>query len=209
MSLRRLFSCTWPRRTSSFPRQHKLRLKRHLQENHTRQSTATLGRIMPSLGIMGRTTTPLPQHSPTGGQASFYIKIFGYPPSPETQLILRSSDMGKARNETQPSRMGDAFNAGRRETRIPSRGAPGGIRRPGRIVGLHGWRVGPIVLSEEKAVEACTDWPDRAKVSMVTTTTLSRRGCQASDETRVGARDNGPCDSSPITGQETETQPCQ
>ena len=62
--------------------------------------------------------------------------------------------MGKARNETQPSRMGDAFNAGRRETRIPSRGAPGGIRRPGRIVGLHGWRVGPIVLSEEKAVEA-------------------------------------------------------
>jgi hypothetical protein len=83
MSLRRPSSCTWPRRTSSFPRQHKLRLKRHLQENHTRQSTATRGRIMPSLGIMGRTSTPLPQHSPTGGQANFYINIFGYGPSPE------------------------------------------------------------------------------------------------------------------------------
>ena len=50
--------------------------------------------------------------------------------------------------------MGDAFNGGRRETRIPSRGTSEGYVVQSRIVDSHRWRNGPIVLSEEKAVEA-------------------------------------------------------
>ncbi len=40
MGLVRPFLCTWPRRTSSFLRLRKLRLKRHLPLNRTRPSTA-------------------------------------------------------------------------------------------------------------------------------------------------------------------------
>src|SRR5258707_13290693 len=62
---------------SSFPRLRKLRLKRPLLRNQTRQSTAIRVRIMPSLGIMGRTTMPRRRRSPTGGQANFYINNCG------------------------------------------------------------------------------------------------------------------------------------
>src|ERR1700722_10527122 len=43
---------------SSFLSQRKLKLKQHLPRNQTRQSTAIPVRIMPSLAIMGHTTTP-------------------------------------------------------------------------------------------------------------------------------------------------------
>src|SRR5580704_5284392 len=62
---------------SSFPKLRKLRLKRRLLRNQTRQSTAIRVSIMPSLGIMGRTTMPRRQRSPTGGQANFYINNCG------------------------------------------------------------------------------------------------------------------------------------
>src|SRR6202162_140146 len=66
---------------SSFPRLRKLKLKRHLLRNQTPQSTAIQVRIMPSLGIMGHTTMPPRQRSPTGGQANFYINNCGDPRS--------------------------------------------------------------------------------------------------------------------------------
>jgi carboxymethylenebutenolidase len=56
---------------SSFPSLRKLRSRRLLLRNQTRQSTAIRVRIMPSLGIMGRTTMLRRQRSPTGGQANF------------------------------------------------------------------------------------------------------------------------------------------
>src|SRR6266478_7591031 len=62
---------------SSFPRLHKWRSKRHLQRNQTRRSTAIRVRIMPSLGIMGLTTMPPRQRSPTDGRANFYISSCG------------------------------------------------------------------------------------------------------------------------------------
>src|SRR5260370_32730751 len=62
---------------SSFPRPRKLRSRRHLVRNRTRQSTAIRVRIMPSLGIKAHTTMPPRQRSPTGGQANFYINDCG------------------------------------------------------------------------------------------------------------------------------------
>ena len=55
----------------------KLKLKRPLPGNQTRQSTAIPVSITPSLGTMGRTTTPRRQRSPTGGQANSYINNSG------------------------------------------------------------------------------------------------------------------------------------
>src|SRR5580704_4643651 len=71
---------------SSFPRLRKLKLKRRLLRNQTRQSTAIRVRIMPSLGIMGPTTMPPRQRSPTGGQATFYINHCGDLRSREKQF---------------------------------------------------------------------------------------------------------------------------
>src|SRR5580700_7874778 len=62
---------------SSFPRLRKPKLKRLLLRNETRQFTAIRVRIMPSLGIMGHTTMPRRQRSPTAGQANFYINNCG------------------------------------------------------------------------------------------------------------------------------------
>jgi dienelactone hydrolase len=61
----------------SFPSLPKLRSKRRLPTNQTRQSTAIRVRITPSLATMGSTTTPRRQRSPTGGQANFYTKNCG------------------------------------------------------------------------------------------------------------------------------------
>jgi hypothetical protein len=61
------------RRTSSFPSLRKLRSRRHLPANQTRQSTAIRVSVTPSLGIMGTHLMPRRQRSPTGGQANFYI----------------------------------------------------------------------------------------------------------------------------------------
>src|ERR1700732_1011748 len=58
---------------SSFPRLHKRRLKRHLLRNQTRRSTAIRVRVMPSLAITGRITTPPRLTLPTVGRANFYI----------------------------------------------------------------------------------------------------------------------------------------
>src|SRR5580692_10246676 len=58
---------------SSFPRLHKLRLKRHLPANQARRSTAIRVRIMPSLGMVGHITTLRLQHSPTSGHTPFSI----------------------------------------------------------------------------------------------------------------------------------------
>src|SRR5260370_10731127 len=69
--------CIWERRTSSFPSLRKLRSRRPLPASLTRRSTAIRVSITPSLGIMGRTTMPPGQRSPTGGQANFYIDNFG------------------------------------------------------------------------------------------------------------------------------------
>jgi hypothetical protein len=44
-----------------------------LPASQTRGSTAIRVSITPSRGIMGRTTMPQRQLSPTGGQANFYI----------------------------------------------------------------------------------------------------------------------------------------
>jgi hypothetical protein len=63
--------------TSSFPNLRKLRSKQRSPANRTRQSIAIRVSITPSLGIMGRTTMPQRQRSPTGGQASSYINICG------------------------------------------------------------------------------------------------------------------------------------
>jgi hypothetical protein len=65
------------RRTSSFPRPRKLRSRQHLPAKQTRRFTAIRGSVTPSLVIMGRTTTPRRQRSPTGGQANFYIDNYG------------------------------------------------------------------------------------------------------------------------------------
>jgi len=79
-----------------------------------------------------------------------------------------------------------------------------------RIVGSHWWRDGPIFLSEEKAVEAMHRLEDRTKMSMVTTTTLSRWSLSG-----VGRNTGWRLPKQPalrqfiVTGQETETQPCQ
>src|SRR5208282_4228789 len=62
---------------SSFPRLHKRRLKRHLPRNRTRRSTAIRVRVMPSLVIMGRITTPPRLTLPTVGRANFYINNCG------------------------------------------------------------------------------------------------------------------------------------
>jgi dienelactone hydrolase len=59
------------------PSLRKLKSRRHLVRNRTRQSTAIRVRIMPSLGIMAHTTMPPRQRSPTGGQANFYINNCG------------------------------------------------------------------------------------------------------------------------------------
>jgi len=59
------------------PSLRKLRSRRPLPASQTRRSTAIRGSITPSLGIMGRTTMPRRQHSPTGGQANFYINNCG------------------------------------------------------------------------------------------------------------------------------------
>src|ERR1700686_3307355 len=69
--------CIWERRTSSFPSLGKLRSRLTLPASQTRRSTAIRGSIMPSHGIMGRITVPRRQHSPTGGQANFYINNCG------------------------------------------------------------------------------------------------------------------------------------
>src|SRR5271154_4010525 len=58
---------------SSFPRLHKRRLKRHLLRNRTQRYTAIRVRVMPSLVIMGRITTPPRLTLPTVGRANFYI----------------------------------------------------------------------------------------------------------------------------------------
>jgi carboxymethylenebutenolidase len=52
-------------------------IKAALAKNQMRRCTATRGRIMPSLGIMGHTTMPLRQRSPIRGQANFYINNCG------------------------------------------------------------------------------------------------------------------------------------
>src|ERR1700686_2261603 len=62
---------------SSFPSLRKPRSKRHLPANQAQQFTAIRGSVTPLLGIMGRTTMPRRQRSPTGGQANFYISNFG------------------------------------------------------------------------------------------------------------------------------------
>src|SRR5277367_5088356 len=64
---------------SSFPRLHKRRLKRHLLRNRTQRSTAIRVRVMPSLVIMGRITTPPRLTLPTVGRANFYISNCGDP----------------------------------------------------------------------------------------------------------------------------------
>jgi hypothetical protein len=48
----RPFICIWPKRTSSFPKQRKLRLMRHLLANQTLRPTVILVRTMPSLGMV-------------------------------------------------------------------------------------------------------------------------------------------------------------
>src|SRR5271155_306508 len=58
---------------SSFPRLHKRRSKRHLLRNRRRRSTAIRVRVMPSLVIMERITTPPRLNLPTVGRANFYI----------------------------------------------------------------------------------------------------------------------------------------
>src|SRR5271168_3811543 len=75
MGFRRPFSCTLPKRMSSFPRLHKRRLRWRLRRNQMRRCTATWGKIMPSIEITEHTTTPLPQHSPTDVQENSYINI--------------------------------------------------------------------------------------------------------------------------------------
>src|ERR1700683_3278178 len=62
---------------SSFPRLHKRKSKRHLLRNRTQRSTAIPVRVMPSLVIMGRITTPRRLTLPTGGRANFYISNCG------------------------------------------------------------------------------------------------------------------------------------
>ena len=52
-------------------------IKAALAENRTRPSTAIRVSTTPSLGTMGRTTTPQRQRSPTGGQANFCINNCG------------------------------------------------------------------------------------------------------------------------------------
>src|SRR5271170_3660100 len=69
--------CIWERRTSSFPSLRKLRSRRPLLASQARRSTAIRVSVTPSLGIMGRTTTPRRRRSPTGGQANFYINNCG------------------------------------------------------------------------------------------------------------------------------------
>src|SRR5271170_7396574 len=64
---------------SSFPRLHKLRLKRYWLRNQTRRSTAIRVRVMPSLAIMGRITTPQRLTWPTDERANFYINNCGDP----------------------------------------------------------------------------------------------------------------------------------
>jgi carboxymethylenebutenolidase len=59
------------------PRRRKPRSRRHLPADQTRQSTTIRANITPSPGIRERTTTPPRQHSPTGGQANFYINNCG------------------------------------------------------------------------------------------------------------------------------------
>src|SRR5271168_4529762 len=77
MGFTRPFSCTWLKRMSSFPRLHKRRLKQHLPRNRTQRSTAIRVRVMPSLVIMGRITTPPRLTLPTVGRANFYNKNCG------------------------------------------------------------------------------------------------------------------------------------
>src|SRR5580698_4790240 len=67
------YSCIWPRRTNSFPRLHKRRLKRHLLRNRAQRSTAIRGSVMLSPAIMGRITTPPRLTLPTVGRPNFYI----------------------------------------------------------------------------------------------------------------------------------------
>ena len=86
LPLARPYLCIWERRTSSSPSLRKLRSRRHLPTNQTRQSTAIRASITPSLDIMGRTTMPPRQRSPTGGQANFYINNSGDLQSREKQF---------------------------------------------------------------------------------------------------------------------------
>src|ERR1700722_11508307 len=97
---------------SSFPRLRKLRSKRHSLRNQKRRSTAILARIMPSLGIMGHTTMPRQQPSPTDGQGNFYIsncgdlrsflpvRTTGAPsPSARTGVVRRAEKSSRERPE--------------------------------------------------------------------------------------------------------------
>src|SRR5580700_6325559 len=70
------YSCIWPRRTNSFPRLHKRRLKRHLLRSRMPRCTAIRGSVMLSPAITENTTTPPRLTLPTAGRANFYISNY-------------------------------------------------------------------------------------------------------------------------------------
>jgi hypothetical protein len=70
MGFMRPFSCIWPRRMSSFPKQHKRRLKQHLLRSQMRRCTATRGRVTHSPAITESTTTPPRLTLPMVGRAN-------------------------------------------------------------------------------------------------------------------------------------------
>src|SRR5579863_7383145 len=76
MGFTRPFLCIWPKRTSSSPRLHKRRLKRHLLRSRMPRCTAIRGSVMLSPAITENTTTPPRLILPTIGRANFYISNY-------------------------------------------------------------------------------------------------------------------------------------